>query len=348
VLPYYGGLEDQKMTASAAYRNLYEKAKEHLGPVSYLQERMAWGSDLALGLADSHRTEGDKNTLDWTVARKPALRWYKNRRLVHFDMDGKALMTAGNRLKGENYKIDETHRQAILTVNYAISGRLLLTEDFGKFPPEVIYDLSRTIPYHTSSLTARPVDAFIHDQPFIYDMAISPGWHQLVLWNSCKDERKIEAVFAGDAVNGALGLDPGQDYYLYDFWNNRFLGTFSGADTFSVDIPSMNAKMISIHRVEDHPQWLSTDRHVMQGYVDLVEKPAWDADKATLTGTSVLIGGEAYRMTVALNGSNATKVKARGAAASIEAREDPELVDVVLTSRKNREVNWSIYFNLIQ
>ncbi len=34
--------------------------------------------------------------------------------------------------------------------------------------------------------------------------------------------------------------------------------------------------ILSVHAVQAPPRWISTDRHVMQGYVDLVKKPQWE------------------------------------------------------------------------
>jgi hypothetical protein len=343
--PFFGGLEDRKMTASRAYRNVYAKAREHLGPVCYLQERLGWGSDLALGLIDSHRTEGDTNILEWNVVRKPALRWYKNRRLVNYDMDGKAILTAGNRLAGSAYAITPERRRTILTVSYAISGRLLFCEDFGKFSPEVIHDISRAFPFHNTPLSARPVDAFIDDRPQIFDFLISTNWHQLVLWNSTDEIQKKKILLSGDTVAGSLGLDPNSKYYLYDFWSNSLLGTFAGTDTFSRTVNPQEGCMISIHRVENHPQWVSTDRHLMQGYVDLVRKPVWNPESLTLSGTSAVIGNEPYRVTIALNGFKGVSAQAEGAQVRIVPRTDSaEIVDLEIAAEENKEVIWSLVF----
>lgn len=34
--------------------------------------------------------------------------------------------------------------------------------------------------------------------------------------------------------------------------------------------------MLSVHRVRDVPQFISTSRHVMHGFLDLVGKPGWE------------------------------------------------------------------------
>ena len=54
--------------------------------------------------------------------------------------------------------------------------------------------------------------------------------------------------------------------------------------------------MLSIHRVQAVPQFISTDRHLMQGYVDLVEKPRWNVKKATLSGISAVVANDPYKL----------------------------------------------------
>jgi len=136
--PQRGGLEDRYSTAIYAYCNVFRDVREVLGSEAYLQERLGVCSDATLGSVSSVRTEGDNNVINLSGLTKAAVRWYKNRRLVNYDMDGKALVEAGH---GNNrYKISPLQRKAILTLSYTVSGRLLLTESFSKFSPEIIYD----------------------------------------------------------------------------------------------------------------------------------------------------------------------------------------------------------------
>ena len=75
----------------------------------------------------------------------------------------------------------------------------------------------------------------------------------------------------------------------------------------------------------------------MQGYVDLVGKPHWDEDSRTLSGTASVIGGESYRLTVALNGYAPRDATATGGAAKITIRADQDnLADLVLKAEEER------------
>ena len=342
--PMRGGMEDRYSTATHAYRNVFQIARQQLGKGAYLQERIGPGSDATLEFVSSVRTAGDNNTINPARINQVAVRWYKNRRLTNYDLDGKAILRSGH---GANiHQIETVERRAILTLSYTVSGRLLLTESFRLFPDEVLNDLSRVYPFHATPLTARPLDAFIHDMQTVFDFPISPDWHQVVLYGSADAEKEFKIPVSGDTALGALGLDAGRDYYVYDFWNDRFVGKINGSDAIEESVQPTEARMISIHAAEDNPQWISTDRHIMQGYVDLVKIPRWNEDAKTLCGTSSVIGGEAYRVTLALNGYTPQKVTASGAGVNIKIRSDHHnLADVVLEAKENRDVTWQVAFD---
>ena len=220
-LPVRGGMDDRYATALSAYLGVFRVAREELGNSSYLQERMGPGSDATLPYVSSVRTADDNNIIRSSDLTKVALRWYKNRRLTNYDMDGKALLRYGDKQENE---ITETHRRTILTLSYVTTGRLLLTESFRRFSKEVLRDLSRVFPFHPTCLSARPLDAFTRSTPSTFDFPISEDWHQLVLYNDTESNRLFEIALSGDTALGALGLEAEKEYYIYDFWNDEFAG----------------------------------------------------------------------------------------------------------------------------
>ena len=340
--PARGGMEDRYSTATAAYRNVFDIARNGLGPECYLQERLGIGSDATLGLVDSVRTAGDTNVISPNNLRKVALRWYKNRRLVNYDMDGKALMRYGAR---QQFEIARQQRRSILTLSYATTGRLLLTESFRLFSSEVLHDLSRAFPFHDTPLSARPLDAFISEFPSVFDFAISKNWHQLILYNHSETARHFNIPISGNTAFGSIGLDAEQDYYLYDFWNDHFVGRLSGSDAILQSVEPGEARMLSIHTVAPHPQWISTDRHLMQGYVDLIKKPQWDASTKRLRAMSDVIENEPYRVVIALNGYIPLSVEAESAQATISVRrDDANLADLIIKRHANGRVPWRVTF----
>ncbi len=284
--PERGGMQDRYASALSAYRSVFFIARQGLGPVCYLQERLGIGSDATLGLVDSVRTAGDTNVMAPEEIRKAALRWYKNRRLVNYDMDGKALLRYGPQ---QQFEISRTQRRFILTLSYAITGRLLLTESLRLFSKEALHDLSRIFPFHDTALSARPLDIFISEFPAVFDFPISQTWHQLILINQGREKQEFEIPISGNTASGALGLDPGEAYHLYDFWNNRYAGLVNGDHSVQQILEPGEARMLSIHAKAPRPQWISTSRHLMQGYVDLAKKPLWHSSALKLQAVSEVV-----------------------------------------------------------
>ena len=103
--------------------------------------------------------------------------------------------------------------------------------------------------------------------------------------------------------------------------------------------------MISIHEADKNPQFISTNRHIMQGYVDMTRYPSWNSSKKELSGISKVVGGEAYRITIALNGLKPVKAIARGAKASIRILDEMNRLAVLeINKTENGEVEWGVRF----
>jgi hypothetical protein len=83
----------------------------------------------------------------------------------------------------------------------------------------------------------------------------------------------------------------------------------------------------------------------MQGYVDLVETPKWDASNGTLSAVSNVIENEPYRVVIALNGYRPLNAQADGARAEISVRQDnPDLADLVIEHSANAPIRWRVTF----
>jgi hypothetical protein len=353
-----GGFEDRHATTASAYRNVFALAREGLGETCFLDERnLGRGSDVTLGLVASQRVWGDTDRVNPAMLARCGLRWYKNRVVVSYDMDAK-----------NPFHCRPDNRdgwRTMFTMAYVVSGRLLLGASFSKMTDEQISDLSRTFPYHTINQSARPVDAFSgNDVPQVYDFEVDPKWHQLTFlntaydsaeWRKAADGSKLEPL--GNPVSarvgvelgamraeGGLGLDPGKKYYVYDFWNDRLAGVLAGSDRLEQELRPGEARMMALHEVEEHPQFISTSRHVMQGLVDMV-RCAWDAKAGELRGTSRVIGGETYRVIVALNGRRPKMAAADGARAAIRVVDEKAgLAELTIDRPQNGDTAWTISF----
>ncbi len=334
--PLYGGMDDPYATTAGAYRRIFELAREGM-PESYLHERnIKYGSDITLGLVSSQRTWGDTDVLVPEMVRLSGLRWYKNRVVVSYDMDGKNLPKARPTDSPDGLR-------KLLTMSYVAASRLLLANSFGVLTPDQVHTLSRIFPYHQSPQSARPLDAFTADYPRVYGFKVDEGWQALTFYNEDDLAAKTVGIsLSGTEGRGGAGMDPAKSYYAYDFWNDRLVGTFQGSDRLEQTLRPGEARQIALREKLEHPQVLSTDRHLMQGYLELSDI-AWQASEKSLSGTADLVAGEPMTITLALNGHVLSGVDSDAPWA--EFSEVPTgLVRLRLSAPEGGAVQWKVRF----
>lgn len=342
---YEGGFEDKYKTTAWAYRNMFNLAYQGLGENCYLDERnLLRGSDITLGLVASQRVWADTDGISPEMVTRCGLRWYKNRVVVNYDMDSKDPSDAFP------LELHDGNR-SLLTMCYVTSGRFLLGRSFNQLSKEQLYDMSRTFPYHTNSQSARPLDAFNNGiiYPQVYDFEVNPSWHQLTFYNYNMDKNKPELniiqISLGNSLNeGGMALDPHSSYYVYDFWNNHFVGKYNGTETLKQTLREGEARMMSVHKVEDNPQFISTDRHIMQGYIDL-KNYNWNNSQNTLSGTSSVIKNEPYKIIIATNGKKVKDCSCNKGKASVKLIDmQNNLLELTLINSQNQDIKWRVTF----
>jgi hypothetical protein len=328
--PVFGGVDDQHVTAGAVYRSVFQFARDGLGKDAWLHERNLYiGSDISLDIVSSQRIWGDTDIATPEMFSRGGLRWYKSRVVTNYDMDAK------NLLKAAPDNEDGLHK--LLTMSYTAGSRLLLANSFSTLGSERIFALSRIFPYHSSTLTARPVDMLLRDYPSIYSFRINDDWQQVVFYNqNDKNSDTLSAGLSDKAVIGGLELSADKSYYVYDFWNRKFIGKLRGNDRLVQELRPGEARVMSVHAVENHPQILSTDRHLLQGYVELSDIK-WDAAAKTLKGKAQLVEGEPMTITVAPNGFTYLD-------SSSAVTEKDGLLELVLKNDTGGNTEWRITF----
>ncbi len=359
-----GGLENPYYTATAAYRKMFELARNGLGPHAFIHERNLGEvstttslpheripfSDMTLGLADSQRNETDASWFNSSQVSRAALRWYKNRVFYSYDLDAKSLLfkdLGGN--VDENIGDPIIRRRSILTMLYIVSGRILLADSFKDYSSQIIHDLSRLYPMHEERRTSRPVDLFkqsSYDCPRVYQFSVNPQWHQVTFFNPDMEKKAtVSAPLSGDAVSsGALNLDPDSDYYVYDFWNNNLVGRYTGTDTLSLELIPGEARMLSVRETVSHPQILSSDRHIMQGLIELSDIH-WDDIAKSLSGIVNVVADEPLRIIIANNGLIPLNAQSSDGMIEIEkSEENPNLTVLKLELSNNKRITWQINF----
>ena len=357
---YMGGFEDKYATTAYAYRNIFKLAYEGLGKGSDIHERLG-RSDITLGVITTNRTENDNDIVIPPMVSKTGLRWYKNRVVYHCDQD------ARNPFRAHPRPLQRYAWQAMYTMTYVTSGRMEIGKYFHKMEPEMLYDLSRVIPLHQKAQSAQPIDAFSgKDYPEIYDFKVNDDWHLLTFYNTKWSGREWPkslkeraedlpgemlpatiSVSLGDATDdGGLGLSASNDYYAWDFWNHNYIGKINGAAVLSQDLKAGEARMMAIHKVEQHPQFISTNRHIMQGFVDMTQKPVWDALNKVLSGTSLVPKDENYKIILAGNGYEPGKMNvSEGEVNWNWIDKDNGIFEMIITSSTSNEISWEIEFS---
>jgi alpha-galactosidase len=137
----------------------------------------------------------------------------------------------------------------------------------------------------------------------------------------------------------ALGLDPSAKYLVFDFWNEKFLGTFSGS--VGVELAPRTCRVLAVRRVPAHPWFLSYNRHLTQGGVEL-RSVKWDKERRSLTGEQDAAPGYEYHIYFyAPENYTVASSTADGAEAAVER--DGEVVKLRFKAGATR-VEWEILF----
>ncbi|HEX8548312.1 MAG TPA: hypothetical protein VF691_15230, partial [Cytophagaceae bacterium] len=327
----YGGMDDRYATTGSHYRRVFELAANGLGEKSYNQERnITRGSDITAGVVESQRIWGDIDVLTAEMVMRGGLRWYKNRVLYNYDMDAKSLTKAMPSDSDDGIN-------KLLTMSYVSASRLLLGQSFAKLSDQHVYKLSRVFPYHSTPKSARPVDAFSTDYPRVYDFPVNEKWHQVTFYNDDDANPKTVSInLSGTPGFGGMGLDKNKWYYVYDFWNNQLIGKFQGSSTLSQNLRKGEARMMSLREVENHPQVLSTDRHLMQGYIELTDIH-WKGN--ALKGTTEMVENEPMKIIIATNGKDITSASTSLGTISYKYI-TPDLLELAITSPVKGKVSW--------
>jgi hypothetical protein len=177
----------------------------------------------------------------------------------------------------------------------------------------------------------------------VYDLELTPDWHQVALYNTSDEKAEVSTAISGQRVDNAIGLDPDGHYHAYEFWSDTYLGKLPGTARIGRELEPNHCAMISVRNAQAHPQVLSTNRHILQGWVELKDV-RWDPESRTLDGTARVIGGEPFQIVVANNGAKAIKLEANGAEVVLAAHPVAGLSRLTLSASTNAEVEWTLSY----
>ncbi|NTV79932.1 MAG: hypothetical protein HGA24_00705, partial [Candidatus Aminicenantes bacterium] len=182
--------------------------------------------------------------------------------------------------------------------------------------------------------------------PRLFDASLQPTCDLFALEIDRPFENWLVLGRTGESVReirfADLGLDPGKEYWVFEFWSKGLLGSFSGSFSPGPLDPVFRSQALAVRERRPHPQVLATSRHVTCGGPDLADV-RW-ADGA-LSGTSRLVAGDPYDIYLAVPQEyRLDSFVCEGAAASEPVRDGPA-VKIRLATGAAGTAGWRAVFS---
>ena len=224
----------------------------------------------------------------------------------------------------DDFYINEpfTRDQArFLATLYGIPGmEITITEgEFFKTPPERISIIEQILPLPVTGPLQRVAPTGSHiwiesiRRPF-------GAWHVAAFFNESSFD-------PGELSLNLNALDtPTGPVLAWDFWDRRFLGVFK--DKMQVKLGPASCLVVALRPVENRPQLLSTDRHILQG-AEEITNARWDELSGCLSGVFThVVAGRSFTLYVHVPG-NWKFMKADGRVKRVK-KSQPEILKVSL------------------
>jgi len=161
-------------------------------------------------------------------------------------------------------------------------------------------------------------------------------WHVVALFNWGDAEAQI-----GFAWN-EIGEPRDRRFVGWEFWDGMSLGTLS--EKMSLAVPPRSVRLVALQPRMDHPQFLSSDRHVTQGAVELNDLK-WDAAAKTYTLGVKAIGGFPFTYFVRVPEGFSFKSASAPKGGKVEAKmRDDGLLAVTISAASSQDVSAILQF----
>ena len=269
---------DPTLSSAEVYRKGMEIMRRAAGDKCHILE--CGPGAITTGLIDSMRIEADVNygfhEAAWSTyfthpagsASAAAKRYYFHKRTWVNDADHVCMDLLTN-----------PQSEAVATL-IALSGGNMFSGDRLMQLSEAKLEILKKI---TPALgeAAVPVDLFDRDMQYAFALNVERPFGRWTLF----------AVFNPSLTKIAtrrfqierLGLEPARTYLAFDFWKQQLTGEVSGE--LEVAVQPGGVTLLSLHERSGRPQFVSTDRHVSQGALE-IEDLHWDEKTRTLSGQS--------------------------------------------------------------
>jgi hypothetical protein len=175
--------------------------------------------------------------------------------------------------------LDNQQSEAAATIIGMSGGNTISGDRLTQLDPYKLEILKKITPSFGEA--ALPVDLFDTDMQSVFALKIKKSfdeWSVLTFFNASL-KKLVEKKFPLNR----LWLDPAKTYLAFDFWKQQFIGEV--VNELKVSIQPGSVRLFALHEKTGRPQFISTDRHISQGAVE-IEDMNWDESTKTLSGIS--------------------------------------------------------------
>jgi hypothetical protein len=144
-----------------------------------------------------------------------------------------------------------------------------------------------------------------------------------------------------------LGLDPTIRCVGFDYWANAFVAPIN--ESLDTVLQPATCRVVSVYPEADHPQLVSTSRHITQGIVDVLAE-AWDPARQTLSGESRVVPGDLYELRIVVPAaepawtSAGARIVKGDAEADVALSQEGRGIRVKVKSARGGQLSWQIHF----
>ena len=241
---------------------------------------------LSAGLASSAYIgddTGDAGLANWMHLERVnapllAASYWVNDRLYHREVCD---MSVGMKASVEEARF----KMSLMTMS---GCSISFSDDFRPLEPPRIRMMQQCLP--PGNPPARPLDLFERERPSLWHMHCKNAageWDAVGVFNF-EDEAQERTVELS-----SLGLPADSEVAVFEFWEEKFLGTHRERVTLS--LAPGTARILLIHRLPARPAVIATNMHVLGGYHE-IQRLAWDEQRLTLSGCCRRLPGVSGRV----------------------------------------------------
>lgn len=314
---------------AAVYRETLESIRSAIGADRYLLG--CWGTPVeGVGIMNGSRTGGDI-VLGWNgfkVALDATMKFYYLHNIAWYcDPDVMLLRSP--------LTVDQARAWATLQ---GLTGQALMASDrMMDLSSERVEIMKRVYP----ATDIRPLDLFpSHTNKHIWDLKIAHlgrNYDVVGVFNFGEHTTKHLLLRWKD-----LGLPPGVQVHVFDYWNQEYLGCWEAG--IHVEVAPTSCRVLTLLPTDQSIQLISTNRHITQGWVDLVAL-SFDERSLTFRGNSHVVANDPYEIRFVFpRGSNFAAKSASAERVGASVMNHQGWATVRFTSPKTTTVKWTVSF----